>query len=135
MPKVDLPDNHFWGDVDGTNYLSWTKQQHIPQYCGSCWAQGSTSALADRTNILVKNAVSWELSPQVVMNCNAGGSCNGGDPAQVYEFAANHGIPHDSCQTYLAANPDDAWCNGTWICEDCMPPVGSTENCTARTPE
>lgn len=69
------------------------------------------------------------------MNCNAGGSCHGGDPYQVYEFAHNHGIPHDSCQTYLASNPKEATCDGLWVCEDCMPPVGSTDNCSVRKPD
>ena len=58
--------NFHWGDVSGVNYLTQAKNQHIPQYCGSCWAQAATSSLSDRIKIARKAA--WpdiNIAPQV----------------------------------------------------------------------
>jgi cathepsin X len=134
-----LPTAFDWRNpnMTGINYLSWQRNQHIPQYCGSCWAHGSTSAIADRINI-ARNAT-WPtivLSPQVIINCNAGGDCDGGNPIGVYEFAYTNGIPEDSCQNYLAANAADPVCSFEQQCKTCIPPAPSQNetgqvNCSA----
>ncbi len=52
----DLPAELLWNDVDGVNFLTMTRNQHIPQYCGSCWAFAATSVLSDRIKIARKAA-------------------------------------------------------------------------------
>lgn len=131
----DVPTTWDWRNVSGLNYLTWSKNQHIPYYCGSCWAQGTTSSLADRINI-GRNLtnITIGLSPQVIINCDAGGDCYGGDPLGVYEFAMNHGIPEDSCQNYQAANPPVENCAPLEVCKTCIPPspaLNQTGNCSA----
>ena len=132
----NLPKNYDWRNVDGKNYLSWTRSEHSPSYCGSCWAQATTSSLSDRINIARKNQFpTISLSPQVMINCKSGGNCTGGDPMGVYQYAYLYGIPDDSCQNYLAS---DGSCEAIDICKNCLPPaprVGKINiaNCTVIT--
>jgi cathepsin X len=109
---------------DGKNYLSWNKNQHIPQYCGSCWSQGTTSAIADRFNIY-NYAENWTpigIDAQQVINAQAGGSCNGGNPTQVYKYAHDMGLVHSSCEQYVAYNLQTAY-SAIDECRDCTGPA------------
>merc|ERR1711998_257523 len=129
LSDQEVPAAWDWGNVDGVNYLSWNKNQHIPVYCGSCWAQGPTSSIADRFNIKFKNMnpTPVGLSAQVIVNCRAGGSCEGGNPGGVYEYAHSTGIPDSSCEQYVAV---DGKCNSKPRCKDCTwPPCPVGETC------
>ena len=137
VANEELPAVVDWRNMNGKNYLSWNKNQHIPQYCGSCWAQGSTSAIADRFNILNGDLASSPvgLDAQTIVNCQAGGSCDGGNPAQVYKFAHDTGIPHASCEQYTAFNLQGRMCEDIDVCRDCTwppPKEGETglDKCT-----
>jgi len=110
----DLPADFTWGNVNGESMLTTNRNQHIPVYCGSCWAMGSTSALSDRWNIASKNSKTGSALPQLMLsvqnvvscgNDKVGcGSCHGGDDSGVYEYAKKYGIPHEGCSNYMAVN-------------------------------
>jgi cathepsin X len=100
IQSEDLPASFNWGDIDGVSYLTHSLNQHIPQYCGSCWAHGALSALSDRIKIAREGfGDEINLSIQYILNCagDVAGSCHGGSHTGVYEFAQKSGfIPYDS---------------------------------------
>jgi cathepsin X len=117
----DLPDAFDWRDVDGRSYLTHSLNQHIPHYCGSCWAHGTLSSLADRIKIARLRNPSLDsqeamgdinLSIQYVLNCGGdmAGSCHGGSMTGVYELIKSTGfVPYDTCQPYLACSSDSEY--------------------------
>ena len=51
--SANVPDQWSWSDYDGTgrNLLTLVKNQHVPQYCGSCWASTwNVAAIPSRIN-------------------------------------------------------------------------------------
>ena len=42
------------------------------------------------------------LAPQVLINCNGGGTCDGGDVGGVFEYMAEEGLPDETCQNYVS---------------------------------
>ena len=82
MTVADLPSEHFWGNVSGVNYLSQARNQHIPQYCGSCWAVGTASSLSDRIKIARKaQGPDVILAVQVILNCGEAGETANASPS------------------------------------------------------
>lgn len=136
-PSETLPQSWDWRNVTGVNYLTWTRNQHAPTYCGSCWAHASTSAIADRFNIA--NKAQWprpSLSVQSVLNCQAGGDCFGGESGDLHAFMFENGVPHDTCRSYQSKNGADFMphCAAQQKCMDCKGPVtseNSVANCKA----
>eukprot|EP00026_Physarum_polycephalum_P014762 Phypoly_transcript_15313.p1 GENE.Phypoly_transcript_15313~~Phypoly_transcript_15313.p1 ORF type:complete len:301 (+),score=37.42 Phypoly_transcript_15313:52-903(+) len=116
---LKVPQSYDWRNVNGRNFVTVSRNQHLPQYCGSCWAFSSTSALGDRIRIQTQGAFpEAELAPQVLLNCLPGSTCDGGDPAAAYEYIMNKGIPDETCAPYEAI---DLECTPENVCKNCQP--------------
>jgi len=120
MSAKDVPASYDVRDIGGVNYATINKNQHIPQYCGSCWAQATTSVLSDRINLMRKNRFpEIVLAAQVVVNCvtaNETNGCNGGEPLAAFAWMHDHKVPDVSCQQYEAK---DKTCDAIGTCENC----------------
>merc|ERR1712072_679917 len=123
----DLPSNFTWCDKDGVNYCTKSLNQHIPQYCGSCWAHGAVSALGDRIKIARKGkGIDINLSVQHILNCGGVGSCHGGSVDGPYQWIhqlskSGKGISYETSNPYMACSSesDQGICKGgDWSCTD-----------------
>jgi len=132
----DLPEAFFWGNINGSSFLTRSLNQHIPQYCGSCWAHSSMSSLADRIKIAQRGSPGPDinLSIQYLLNCggNIAGSCHGGSATGAYQFIKAKGfIPYETCLPYIACSSDstlgfcpqvDTTCSPINTCRTCTNP-------------
>jgi len=146
LSATALPDSFTWSNVDGQSYLTHSLNQHLPQYCGSCWAHGAISALGDRIKIArTKNGYAGDdinLSIQYILNCggDVAGSCHGGYHTGVYQLIHDEGfVPFDTCQPYLACSSEstegfcehvDTTCKKDNICRTCDTFGGMGGKCT-----
>lgn len=130
----DYPSNFTWGNVNGVNYLTPSLNQHIPQYCGSCWSHGSVSALGDRIKIARKaKGPDIQLSVQHMLNCGNIGSCYGGSVDGPYQWIyklskSGTGISYATSQPYVACSSDSktGLCVGhDWSCT----PLNTARTC------
>jgi len=121
---ANLPKSFTWANVNGTSYVTKSLNQHIPQYCGSCWAHGAASAMADRIKIArgPSPGDEYNLAIQFILNCGGGiaGSCHGGSHTGAYEFIKKTGyIPYDTCLQYEACSSESSegnCSNGDYSC-------------------
>jgi cathepsin X len=137
--KVKVPDAINWCDKDGVNYCSMSRNQHIPQYCGSCWAHGSVSALADRVKI-ARGGKGIDINPSVqhILNCGNVGSCHGGSVTGPYQWLSkiskqNAGISYETSNPYMACSSEskEGICGAVdWTCT----PMNVARTCSTFPP-
>lgn len=107
-----FPTEFTWCNKAGVSYCTMSRNQHIPQYCGSCWAHAVVSSLADRVKI-ARKGLGVDINPAVqhILNCGGVGSCCGGDADGAHQWLYNisqqgKGISYETSQTYLACSTD-----------------------------
>jgi cathepsin X len=108
LAAVQLPDEWIWNAVNGTNYLTNLRNQHIPSYCGSCWAHAATSALSDR--IKIQRNASWpdiNIAPQVLISCSGDDGCHGGEAYNAFEWMNKNEVTDETCSIYRARGHDN----------------------------
>ncbi|KAK9814553.1 hypothetical protein WJX72_007790 [[Myrmecia] bisecta] len=140
-----LPERFNWcAREDGSDWCAPNWNQHIPIYCGSCWAHGTLSMVQDRLKIRKKGrGPDVMLSRQTLLNCGAfeglGAGCDGGEVADALKYMADFGLPDEACMTYNATDHmkyDQSLkhCPADAICRNCMP-IKDVDTCWAvKTP-
>jgi cathepsin X len=114
--RAQLPTNF---DYRPLGLLTSDLNQHIPVYCGSCWAHAAFSSIGDRIRIMTNGTQRDNIpSVQALINCGSAGSCNGGDSNAANMWVYKNGIPDVTCQQYQAKNME---CSAINTCMNCDP--------------
>jgi len=124
--NIQVPATFTWCNNNGVNYCTESRNQHIPQYCGSCWAHGAVSAFADRIKI-ARKALGIDINPSIqhMLNCGNAGSCMGGSIVGPYSWIqqlsqkTGSGISYETSQPYMACSSDssEGFCKSAqWGC-------------------
>lgn len=141
MSLADLPRTWNWGRIEGpegpTSLLQPSWNQHIPQYCGSCYLHGTLSMVQDRISVKTGGLSRVMLGRQTFLNCaplrNLSHGCNGGDVPDVLAYMTKYGLPDETCMPYHAADssvlappPEGVTkemhhCPQIAACKNCMP--------------
>lgn len=114
LEATEMPSDFTWCNKDGKNYCTMSRNQHIPQYCGSCWAHGAISALGDRIKIARQaQGVDINLAVQHLLNCGGVGSCKGGTVDGPYQWLKQMsekgtGIAYETSNPYVACSSDSS---------------------------
>ncbi|KAJ6243602.1 hypothetical protein M0813_22040 [Anaeramoeba flamelloides] len=121
--SLKLPKTFDWRRVPGSNgktinYCTEILNQHLPVYCGSCWAYATTSSISDRFKIMYNNTIpDIRLSVQYLLNCHASGGCGGGCGEMAYEFMKVQGVVDNTCCHYQAKELE---CTAWETCRSCF---------------
>lgn len=120
LSQEDLPASLDYRD---SGLLTMDLNQHIPLYCGSCWAHSAFSSIADRLKIQAKGK-KRDIIPsiQALINCGDAGTCQGGDSNAANAWVHRNGIPDWSCQQYQGINME---CNAMNMCMNCDHDTGN----------
>jgi len=125
MKTEDLPKSYDIRNMNGKSFASIDRNQHIPQYCGSCWAQAAASSFSDRIKLMKQGAFpEVDVAPQVLIDCvtaNGTKGCSGGDPTAAYSYIMEKGLSDESCANYQAK---DGECTAENVCRNCQPGKG-----------
>ncbi|CAE7892806.1 Ctsz [Symbiodinium necroappetens] len=112
LEATEMPSDFSWCNKDGKSYCTMSRNQHIPQYCGSCWAHGAISALGDRIKIARKaQGIDINLAVQHLLNCGGVGTCKGGSVDGPYQWLMEiskkgTGISYETANPYVACTSD-----------------------------
>jgi len=131
-----LPASFDIRNLNGQNMAVADWNQHIPDYCGSCWIHGTLSALNDRIKLMRRGQFpDVRLGRQSVVNCVPDPSgegpppgCNGGQPDMIHSYMLKNRIPDDTCMPYQAKNMG---CTADNMCRNCYHHPNGTAFCWA----